>query len=128
MLIVGDLDGDGTPDVATPSDTEGGVAVALGKAGGALGWANRYPAGASTYWVAAGDLDGDGRTDLATVLPHTGVGVLYAQASGGWALGETCPAGADPSGVAIGDVNGDGKDDLVVASYEDAQLVTLVAK
>ncbi len=60
---VGDLDGDGRPDLAIPGSD--GVSVLLGDGTGGFGAATRFAAGSGPVSVAVGDLDGDGHPDLA---------------------------------------------------------------
>jgi hypothetical protein len=63
-VAIGDLNGDGKPDLAVANYSSGTVAVLLGTGNGYFGEATTYQtAGASS--VAIGDLNGDGTLDLA---------------------------------------------------------------
>src|SRR5262245_27120368 len=64
-LAVGDLDGDGAPDVASANFGSNDVAVLLGNHDGTLRAALTFPAGTNPHGLAAGDFNGDGRRDLA---------------------------------------------------------------
>jgi hypothetical protein len=74
-VAIGDLNGDGQPDLvtaniggdplATPTPA-GTVSVVLGNGGGTFSAATPYPTGSFLpFSVAIGDLNGDGKLDLA---------------------------------------------------------------
>ena len=71
-VVLGDLNGDGTPDLVTANagfnDTEDlrDVSVLLGRGNGTFAAEERYGVGIKPVAVALEDLDGDGRLDLAT--------------------------------------------------------------
>jgi hypothetical protein len=80
-LAVGDLDGDGRPDLVVGGNGSSAVSVLPGNGDGTFAAAVTYPAGSAPDSVAIGDLNGDGAPDLATanydgdsvsVLLHTG--------------------------------------------------------
>jgi hypothetical protein len=135
-VAVGDLNGDGHPDVvvANLSDTFncydvdpciGRVSVLLGNGDGTLQPAVVYNSGGYNSWsVAIGDVNGDEHPDLVvangcqdtdcnngsvSVLLGNGDGTFQPAVSYSW-------AGYYAYSVAIADLNGDGKPDLVVGS------------
>jgi len=141
-IAVGDLNGDGHPDVAVASQCfygycspvkTGGVSVLLGHGDGSFQPGVLYKSGA-TYgsWVAIGDLNGGGQPDLvvtnmcqsadnfgdcyrtgkASVLRGNGDGTFQAPKNLG-------TVGSETSSVAIADVNGDGRPDLIAADAAD---------
>ena len=66
-VAIGDLDGDGAPDLAMANAVSDTVSVLLGTGQGAFGTAASYAVAARILdSVALGDLDGDGALDLAT--------------------------------------------------------------
>ncbi|MDO7873367.1 FG-GAP-like repeat-containing protein [Hymenobacter sp. ASUV-10] len=65
-LAVGDLTGDGRPDLVTGSATLGAVAVHLNSGTGTFPGFVTYGAAAGVQALAVADLNGDGRLDVAT--------------------------------------------------------------
>lgn len=126
-LAIGDLNGDGLPDLAVVNHGDSTVSVLLngtfpGNAVPAFTGHRDFGTDASPYAVAIGDLNGDGKADLVvtsgaaasvSVLENTmAPGTLTAAFAGK----QDFTTGQKPSAVAIGDVNGDGAPDLVVAN------------
>jgi hypothetical protein len=138
LFAIGDLDGDGKPDIAV-TNFESGVSVLRNTttAGSinASSFATKVaiPSGGDLEGMAMGDLDGDGKLDLAFVDPYNNlVSVLRNTASSGsittgsFASRVDFSTGANsfPVRVAISDLDGDGKPDLVVTN-SNTQKVSL---
>jgi len=120
-VVLGDIDGDGRPDlvVGTRSSPAG------------ISLFRQSPSNPGTFEpsvliaslqgvsaVAVGDLDGDGRLDIA-VATNAGVFILIqiASAPGIFLPAVGYAAGSQPASIAVGDLNGDGSPDLAVANY-----------
>ncbi len=135
FVTLGDLNGDGRPDLVVtnefaadqsdppglsgsagrPFSDGGSVSVFLSEGSSGYAPARHYYPGSMPTSTAVGDLNGDGAADVAvsnaqsvTVLLNDGAGVLSVPVS--------YASGVSPSWVAMGDLNGDGKNDLVVAN------------
>src|SRR5439155_1623497 len=113
---IGELNGDGKPDLAVANVGDGTVSVLLGAGDGTFAVQTTYSTGdfSNPYSVAVGDLNHDGRLDLAVAnnSPST-VSVLLGNGDGTFGIKRDYLTGREPSSVAIVDLNGDGKPDLV---------------
>ena len=117
-VVLADLNGDGKPDIVTPSQTGNTVSVLLNKGNGTYATAVSYAAGSSPDAVAIGDFNGDGKLDIA-VADETGnnVDILLGNGNGTFSAATSYSTGSNtgPIWVATADLNGDGKLDLVTA-------------
>ena len=141
-IAVGDVTGDGTPDLVTvsrgsgytsdPADTSGTVSVLPGVGDGtfqsvitATTDTTVYPDNERTSptFVAIGDFNGDGRGDLAVANhynnihggPGDTISILLNTGGGTFSAPVTFTVGQYPTSIVVGDWNGDGRLDLAVA-------------
>lgn len=127
-VAIGDLNGDGWPDLVAVAVVGGeNVFVLLNDGGGTFQAAVNYIAGAGPISVVIGDLNGDGWPDLAA--PNRfgdDVSILLGNGDGTFQPANNYPAGSGPTWVAIGDVNGDSRLDLVVMNLLANQISVLL--
>ncbi|MBN2451966.1 MAG: VCBS repeat-containing protein, partial [Lentisphaeria bacterium] len=125
-LIVGDLDGDGAPDVATVNEYSNSVVSVFRNAAGVLRHDADYPYGAAAgHGLLGVDLDLDGDLDL--VVSHMFsdlVSVLLNHGDGTFAAAVTYPGGNNPEFLATADFDEDGFPDIAVNSA-DSRLVVI---
>ncbi|TAF98378.1 MAG: hypothetical protein EAZ47_00450, partial [Bacteroidetes bacterium] len=128
-VAIGDLDGDGKPDLVVANYTSNSVSVfrntSTNGSVGANSFATKvdFATGNDPYSVAIGDLDGDGKPDLvvtnqgsASVSVFRNTSTSGSIGSGSFAAKVDFAAGTNPFSLAIGDLDGDGKPDLAVAN------------
>src|SRR6266571_3307218 len=117
-VAIGDLNGDGRPDLAVANLNSNTASVLLGNGAGGFGAKTDFATGAGSVSVAIGDLNGDGRPDLAVANASANtVSVLLGNGAGSFGAKNDFTTGANPQSVAIGNLNGDGKPDLAVANF-----------
>ena len=124
-IAIGDLNGDGLPDIAAAVNTRNLkilFANPAGPPGSYLDPVDVRLNGAAGA-VAIGDLDGDGANDLVVALTaRSQVAVLLqdARTPGTFLAENDFPVGLQPFAVKIGDIDGDGIPDLVTADFGPA--------
>src|SRR5437762_8527047 len=82
-LALGDLNGDGKPDLVTTSYFEDKVSILMGDGAGNFALSSNTTTGARPSAVAIGDFNGDGRADIAVTRDFsTTVSVLIGTGTG----------------------------------------------
>src|SRR5262249_54437009 len=129
-VAVGDVSGDGIPDIITATGPGGGsnVKVFSGRNLALLQSFTAYgPDYAGGLDVAAGDVNGDGRADIVTGLAEGGGNQVKVFSGKDDALLLSFePFGASFTGgttVAVGDVNADGKLEIIAATATQQSFV-----
>jgi hypothetical protein len=118
-VAVGDVTGDGTPDIVATGFDDNEALVYANDGSGVFGAPVSFDLGAaqSPRAIALADVDGDGNDDLITANGDSGnVSVLAGDGAGSFAAARNFPTGAFPVALAVADVTGDGKADIVTAN------------
>jgi hypothetical protein len=128
-VAVGDVNGDGIPDIVTANMSDNTVSVLLGNGDGTFRNRVTYPVGVNPHSVALADFRGDGRLDIVTanegfVDTPGGVSVLLGNGDGTFAPAVDYSIGSGERDlgsefVRVADFNGDGRADLVTANTSD---------
>ena len=121
-LAVGDLNGDGKPDLALEANetTGGGISILLNNGSGAFGTATYYPVGIGGVFaaggIAIGDVNGDKKPDVVVGSSSVTAIVYLNQGAGTFAVKGT--VGSVPlnptNNVVLADINNDKKLDIIV--------------
>ncbi|MGL1887452.1 MAG: FG-GAP-like repeat-containing protein [Reichenbachiella sp.] len=130
-VSIGDLDGDGKPDLAMVNRSINTVSIFLNTstAVGTINYAAavEFTTGDYPYCVSIGDLDGDGKADLAVANLNSNSVSIFRNTSTGagtinYAAKVDFTTGTQPYSVSLGDLDGDGKADLTVANSGSATV------
>jgi hypothetical protein len=126
-VSVGDINGDGIPDLVTANNLSHSVSVLLGKGDGTFLPKKDYAVGTKPIPVALGDLNKDGRLDIVTANDFgQSVSVLLNNGDGTFTRKDYSPGIGLAVWVALGDLNGDGNLDMVVSDYSNSRAVVLL--
>jgi hypothetical protein len=127
-VAIGDVSGDGSPDLvaASPSAETNTVSVLRNMGSGTSYYPKvDYATGLYPFSVAIGDVNGDGKLDLVTAnLDAKSVSVLLN--SGDGTFQPNYATGVNPVSVTIVDLNGDGKRDVVTSNSGGTNSVSVL--
>jgi len=117
-LSIGDLDGDGTPDLVVANLNSDDVSVLIGKGDGTFHAEGHFSVGDSPVALSIDDMNGDEALDLVVASSATDtIGVLLGNGDGTFQPMISVTVGGYPSGLSTGDLDGDGFSDLAVANF-----------
>jgi FG-GAP-like repeat len=123
-VAIGDVNGDGKPDLVTADYSENAVSVLLGNGDGTFLASTSYAAGSQPGLVQVADLNGDGRQDIVVAnQTSNNVSVLLGNGDGTFQPETTYSVGAGQGFIRVADVNGDGKPDIVALDNGGASVL-----
>jgi len=126
-ILMGDLNGDGIPDLVSGNYGGGTISVFLGNGDGTFQLHMDYAVDSFPFGIAMGDLNGDGIPDLA-VASHSNstVSVLLGNSDGTFQTAQSLLTAGAPQYVAMADFNRDGILDLVTCSSGGSSITLLL--
>ncbi|HMJ48838.1 MAG TPA: T9SS type A sorting domain-containing protein, partial [Ferruginibacter sp.] len=129
VVAIGDLDGDGKPELVSANSTANTISIVRNTSTpGILSFAPKvdFATGGTPSSITIGHVDGDGKPDLLVANAAVGVNSISVlrniSTPGTIAISPKVDftTGTGPRSVAIADVDGDGKPDMVVANSSTA--------
>ena len=128
-VAIGDLNGDGKPDLAITNYRAHTVSVFVNTGEGGFQAQLDYRTRSKPTVVAIGDLNGDGKADLVTASGVAStVSVSLNKGDGSFQAEVDHRTGGGPVSIAIGDLNDDGNPDLATANDSAATVSVLLNK
>jgi hypothetical protein len=124
-VAIGDLNGDGRPDLAAANGDTKNVSVFLNTGDGTFRVGRDYGVGGGAMSVAIGDLNGDAKPNLAIASGYrmNTVAVLANRGDGRFERRLDFGTGRSPYAVAIADLNADGRPDLATDNRSNSVSV-----
>lgn len=121
-VAVGDMNGDGNPDLVVSNQSANTVSVLLGTGHATFGPRLDQAVGAAPRLPVLGDLNGDGKLDAVVPTVNSGViSVLLGNGAGGFSSRVDLPQ-TSSANVALADMNNDGVLDLVSTNFSQNKV------
>lgn len=125
-LAVGDLDGDGYPDLVVANEQSSDFSVLLATGDGSFAVTDPVPSAVRPGRVRLGDFDGNAMLDIAAVSASDGAAaVLFGLGGGAFGADSVFSLPFEPGSLASGDFVPNGRLDLIAAGASEPSLAVL---
>src|SRR5262249_18348330 len=126
VLVSGDFNHDGQPDLAVSDST--GVSVLLNDGSGGFLPPQHTELGPTPQALVAGAFDAGNNLDLAVIRDYGTVEILLGNGDGTFTPGDSYPVNYVPANLLTADFNHDGKPDLVLTTSYGSQLTVFLGQ
>jgi hypothetical protein len=131
-LALGDVNGDGFPDIVAAETSNFSVAVLLGSSSNSFTNIGTFPLNRYIYDLALADMNGDGKLDIVAATNYGTTVSSFATVllgNGNGTFGTSMDFAVTPGAisVAVGDLNGDGIPDIAVAGWAGTAVSVLTS-
>lgn len=117
QVAIGDLNGDGIPDLAVTNNGDNTVSILYGVHGGTFTTGPTLATGAQPYGIAIGDFSNNGVNDIAVTCYSTSQLYVFPNSGNGtFGSPNIYATDTNPAGLVVGDFNRDGKLDIVTGN------------
>lgn len=123
QAAIGDLNGDGKPDIIVTDPPMNAVGVILNNGNGTFGTAQTLAVGGTPAAVAVGDVNGDRKLDVVTANANGTVSVLVGLGNGNFETVQNSAVGGPANSVALGDFNHDGRLDIATTGGTETDVL-----
>jgi hypothetical protein len=132
-MAIGDLNGDGKPDVAVTDFDSNQVSILLGNGDGTFKSQSIFAAGKGPASIALADFAGTGHLSIVLTTQNysvdgNGVQVYLGNGDGTFTFYQGLATGSSPSYLTVGDFNGDGVPDIAVVDYASGVVSILLTQ
>jgi hypothetical protein len=128
-LAMGDLNGDGIPDLVIPNFNSREVSVLLGNHDGSFRTLRLFDSGGvGPFDAVVADFNGDAKKDVAVTIPTVGIAILLGDGLGHLGVPRLIAAGVHPTHIVATDFNGDHKIDLAITNLGSNNVSIFLGK
>ena len=125
VFAVGDVNGDGIPDVVAANGNSDYAGVSIGNGDGTFEPYSITPVAVVPMALALADVNGDGKLDLISLSSIYGVEVAMGNGDGTFQYAAGAGGGDRSDALAVADINGDGRPDIVITDSTNHVIVLL---